>query len=95
MNTIQLVSGVLLLGLLLGAVNANAAGNYSYVMRNDVGAGENSVVAYIYQSVGSPTLHPASPFMSCRTASVDLAAFSAVIVWCESLGQFIAAAEYQ
>lgn len=27
--------------------------------------------------------------------SIDLAAFSAVIVWCESFGQFITAAEYQ
>lgn len=27
--------------------------------------------------------------------SIDVAAFSAIIVWCESFGQFITAAEYQ
>lgn len=34
-------------------------------------------------------------FMIAVPASVDPAAFKAVIVWCESFGQFITAAEYQ
>lgn len=67
MNTKQLVSVALLLALLLGAASANAAGNYLYVMSNNVGADENSVIAYVRQSDGSLTLHPEGPFMTRGT----------------------------
>lgn len=70
MNTKQLVTGVLLLALLLGAVSANADGNYLYVMSNNVGADENSVIAYVRQSDGSLALHPASPFTT-RGTGID------------------------
>lgn len=67
MNIKKLVSGTIFLALLLGVVDANAAGNYLYVMSNNIGADENSVIAYMRQSDGSLALHPAGPFMTRGT----------------------------
>lgn len=55
------------LALLLGSSAANAAANYLYVMSNNIGANQNSVVAYERQSDGSLILHRNSPFMTRGT----------------------------
>lgn len=67
MNIKKLVSGTLLLALLLSVVDANAAGKYLYVMSNNVGEDQNSVIAYMRQSDGSLISHPAGPFMTRGT----------------------------
>lgn len=67
MNIKKLVSSTLLLTLLLSVVDANAAGKYLYVMSNNVGEDQNSVIAYMRQSDGSLISHPAGPFMTRGT----------------------------
>lgn len=67
MNIKKLVSSTILLALFLGAVDANAAGNYLYVMSNNIGVDQNSVIAYVRQSDGSLALHPKGPFLTRGT----------------------------
>ena len=47
----RLISPTLALALLVGAASANAAGNLLYVLSNNVGENENSVIAYQRQAM--------------------------------------------
>jgi len=67
MITKRTTSRVLAFVLFMGAANANAAGRFLYVLSNNVGENENSVIAYQRHADGALTPHPAGPFMSKGT----------------------------